>query len=552
MTAEWVRSHNEAAFRSMGAAAAELSGQGLDGGGIAIGLVDYGFDVLHPSLQERDGRTSRLRSLWDQNKPGSPGHHDGAAIGRWIQAAVASGSRASATADYDPHANYYDPHGPRGGAHGTAMASIAAGTPCNGPTGLGLATASRLYAVQLGLLDPGWKEVDASGRPTWLDWPVCAGRPFEGWRSYDAAPCLVAALDHLAEAAAAAGEAMLIVNLSIGAWAGAHDGASAVELKIAELIERGQRGPGPVIAVVACAGNAGADEGHFEAELPAGGERAFAWHMGTGDPTPNKLEIWYRATHPLAVELVPPGGALSALKIESDTTVPLELAGRRIGIADHRRHVRGDLAAVRFVIHPPLIAAGAPPEGSGEIAWSLRCRAPADVGCRLHAWLERDDGIVERSWLEPSQPGSTLSCLAAAAGAIVVAGYDHHVHDDAGAGRFPPSSIGPLPWADGPRAEVPHLAAPAHRIRGACSGADGFTETSGTSAAAALASGALAVVAGAALRRAAANGEAPRRRLLAAVEAFRRNGLGEGERRWSPVLGSGPIQLGRILREVTA
>src|SRR5215475_5603654 len=54
---------NEAALRQMGM---PPPASGLDGRGIVIGFIDYGFDILHPALSDASGLT-RFDALLDQN-----------------------------------------------------------------------------------------------------------------------------------------------------------------------------------------------------------------------------------------------------------------------------------------------------------------------------------------------------------------------------------------------------------------------------------------------------------------------------------------------------
>ena len=55
---------------------------GLDGRGVAIGFVDYGFDILHPCFRDLASGRSRFRYLWDQN---SGREFDGDEIGEVLR-----------------------------------------------------------------------------------------------------------------------------------------------------------------------------------------------------------------------------------------------------------------------------------------------------------------------------------------------------------------------------------------------------------------------------------------------------------------------------------
>src|SRR5207247_1720535 len=103
-----------------------LPGQpaGVDGRGVIVGVVDYGFDFVHPAFRNADG-TTRLLSLWDQKATGSE-PPAGYSYGRELTAAdinIAFGQQ-------DPYSavRYW----PDPGSHGTHVSSIAAGSGGNG------------------------------------------------------------------------------------------------------------------------------------------------------------------------------------------------------------------------------------------------------------------------------------------------------------------------------------------------------------------------------------------------------------------------------------
>jgi hypothetical protein len=485
---------NESLLRQIGLS--ECDGR-IVGRGIAIGFADWGFDLAHPCLMDASGRHSRFLSVWDQNRGDGSDLRRKEIDVRLAVAAVAQ-SRDGIDAALDPHANYCWPQIPEEGAHGTLMASIAAGTPYAGFRGV--AIGAELIGVQLAMQDSHWKEVDASGQPTWRDWCPTSQTNWDGWRSYDEQPQLVAALDYLYARAKASGVGGLVINLSLGASAGAHDGASPVEQRITDLVAQGTvRGELPTVVVVA-AGNAGVDEGHFSAEVLPGRMAELIWRMCIADPTPNKLEIWYRGKGALRVELLLGGAhclssALAQFAIAPGPTVPLIIGGRLAGIGDHKLGVRNGLSCVRVILHPPYFPDAMPRDAFGDVSFRLQFTAPSDEAEAVHvnAWLERDDGLKERSSLSPCHPMGTLGSIALAKGAIAVAGFDHR-ESSTGSALFALSALGPAPWPHLAGQRNPHIAAPGLGIWGAKSKTRGFARTSGTSPAAAIASGAVALM----------------------------------------------------------
>lgn len=538
------QSYNEPILRRMGLPAGKSA---LDGRGVAVGIADWGFDLLHPCLLDGGGNT-RFWSLWDQNRSNAP--LTGAEIDRHIATARRSGSRAVVDGVLDPHANYCWQEIPKEGAHGTLMSSIAAGTAYGGFRGV--APETQLIGVQLAMRDEHWKEVDRQGQPTWRDWSPAQEPVWCGWRSYDEQPQLIAAIQHLHAQAKASGAAGLVVNLSLGAAAGAHDGGSPVERSISEMIQLGECKGGMPTVVVLAAGNAGIDEGHFAGEARPDAPAEFVWRMATADPTPNKLEVWYRGARPVrcALELgeraaSARGAVLAAYDIACGPTVPIVLGGRLAGIADHAFAVRNGLSRVRIILHPPYFPPAMPRDAGSDVVFTVRLSPASAEAVPVNAWLERDDGLRERSSLSPCHPAGTLGSIAMAQGALAVAGFDHREGPTETA-LFALSSVGPAPWPHLSDSGAPHIAAPGLGIWGARSKTEGFARTSGTSAAAALVSGAVALLMQDAVRsaRVIRASEIQDRLLALAVPVERGGGRG-----WGPRYGWGAVNIQSLFGE---
>ncbi|MCS6853469.1 MAG: hypothetical protein NZ523_01755, partial [Elioraea sp.] len=215
---------------------------GLDGAGIAIGVVDFGFRVDHMAFRRQDG-SSRIVALWDQNArgvgpepyeclEGRPFNADygtvyeRSAIGRWL---------AGEAAPYDPTVGYHDPGTLRAGLHGTHVAALAAGSPFAVADALGtrrclsgVAPAADLFLVQLGVAPHDWLD---STPPA----PGCGAPPPP--RSLSDNERLRDAISWLVCRAVAERRPGLVINLSLATHAGAHDGRSMVEAEIDSLIE---------------------------------------------------------------------------------------------------------------------------------------------------------------------------------------------------------------------------------------------------------------------------------------------------------------------------
>lgn len=503
-----------------------------DGAGIVICVIDYGFDLCHPALRTAVGET-RFAALIDQNGV----RLERAEINRLLRSLDRTGDRGPIDARYDPHTNAFGDHGVAVGAHGTWVASLAAGS--RGPAFTGVAPAATLIGVHLALPERAWREVEADGRPSWQ----CAARQggaalanWSGWRSYEDSRPIAAALWEAFAYARALRPDGIVFNLSLGAWAGSHADGDRIDRTIAAILagvgaavhgvgpdrtgqrgERSERGNRPTIAAVTATGNAGADQGHVAGPLSDSCPLRFVWAFGPVCAGPSKLEIWAEAVGAITVMLRSRSGSGDVSVVLDDTacgTMALATSdGRLVGIAENRGAVRDGLSCVRLILHPSLPTS--PLRTARGCAFDVEVRAGAG-GCRVggegwaHAWIERGGTAQPTAMLLDacgrSLPAtareSSLTSLACAASVISVAGLDQRCD---GATALALSGCGPRPWRrrGGRRCDAwpaPLLAAPAYRLFGARSKTSGYMRGSGTSGAAALVSGAAALAIQAAAR----------------------------------------------------
>lgn len=112
----------------------------LLGQGVLIGLIDTGIDYRHPAFLNADG-TSRILSIWDQsNQSGPPpeGYTYGSEYGKeQINLALLDQNPLSLVPSTDTN------------GHGTAMASIIAGSPNLDQSFVGIVPKSELLVVKL-------------------------------------------------------------------------------------------------------------------------------------------------------------------------------------------------------------------------------------------------------------------------------------------------------------------------------------------------------------------------------------------------------------------
>ncbi len=526
----------------------------LDGRGIVICFLDYGFDILHPAFRRASSET-RFAALIDPANDVHPAHR----INQALRTATNEDDRAPADRLYDPHDNYFG-SGVQIGAHGSWVAAIAAGSRTR--QFRGVAPAATLIGAHLDLPDSGWRETAAFGWRQGRDNDLSDLCNWSGWRSYEDNGAIVAALKACLEQALALRPAGIVFNLSIGAWAGAHDDLSAVNQTIKAIVEHCHLPGMPMIAFVVGTGNAGDERGHFETTIRAAERVAFDWSVSANAAASSKLEIWTDWPGDLALELACLSDrhqVMLRVVTAHPGPSPITLDGTVVGVGECARNVRGGLSCLRLLLDAKALNHSSNAGSDHHFEVSLSTDRGSDYDARpgrthrLHAWLERNCTEGATAWLSPAVATSTLTPLACAPSAISVAGLDNL---SGGPSVLGMSGQGPAPWhaassaiadvgrwsvVDGVagndhRHRAPTLAAPAAGLWGARSKTAGYMRGSGTSGAAAMASGAVAL----AMQAAAIRGERADRRQLTTM-LLGPDDRARSERHWRPDIGYGPL-----------
>jgi len=180
--------------------------QAYDGTGVTFGLVDTGIDWSHPDFKDSTTNKTRIKWIWDQNKPLAPNTPQPYNYGQeWDNTKIDSG--------FCTHDDTYEM------GHGTKVAGIAAGNGNTNTIYKGHAPKADIICVAL--------DFNATG------------------------PVVLDGINYLVTKANAIGQPF-VLNLSIGDYFGSHDGkdlqAQAIDALFANV---------PGRSVVAAAGNAG-------------------------------------------------------------------------------------------------------------------------------------------------------------------------------------------------------------------------------------------------------------------------------------------------------
>jgi endonuclease G len=428
-----------------------------------VAIIDDGIDVLHEAFLDDTGQ-SRIVAIWDQRDAGGP-PPAGFTFGRYYSREDVAGFVESKAVPASLGRNK--------GGHGTHVASIAAGRAVGKFAG-GLAPGAQLVIV-----------ISSSDQPT----------------GYSDAH--LSALKFI-DAVATERGLPVVVNVSQGMNAGAHDGRSALELGF-EHFSDGGRMPGRV--VVKSAGNERSRAGHAEVSLLTGAVEMLDWECDPAPFTRPRFELWWRSANKYGFRLLeplpsaqwrkpppagaPPRGASAAINRSNP-----EVEGKFKGKGSYRmsfvpRHPDNGDSVLKVDVS----------NGMSQIApvfWTLEITAQkVSEQDDIHAWIEREGPPSSRFLNHASEkmtltvPGTAYSVITVGA---IVAG------DPIMVGVA--SSYGPT--RDDRR--KPEVVAPGINITAACGEtADDVTEMSGTSMAAPHVAGAVALV----LSKAARSGRTP-------------------------------------------
>ena len=230
-----------------------------------VAIIDDGIDVLHEAFLDSDGR-SRIVGIWDQTDPDiSPDNPAGVGFGHF--------HTADDIARY-LHKQKVPESLSRNGSHGTHVASIAAGRRCGTFAG-GVAPEARLLVV-----------ISNADEPTGYSTAHLAALAFIDQQATE----LVLPV---------------VVNVSQGMNAGAHDGKSPLERTFDGFSDSGQK-PGRI--VVKSAGNERSRRGHAKLTVPPGGADDLRWRCPPGPVREVHLELWWDSANRYRFQFRSPTG----------------------------------------------------------------------------------------------------------------------------------------------------------------------------------------------------------------------------------------------------
>ncbi len=398
---------------------------GLTGQGVAVGVIDFGFDFTLDDFRNPDGST-RIAFLWDQGLRPETGEVSPARFGYGVEY-----DRAALDDALGSSGDAFDAirHRPGAKSHGTHVTGTAAGngrtSDADFPTDtfVGAAPEATLILVQPDARDAAGSFTDSV---------------------------------HVAEAIAYVFEKAdelglpCVINMSLGQNGGSHDGESIVERAINRLLER------PGRAMVVAAGNEHTWRGHAGGNLAQGDTRTLRWRFGGGLPlasggqlppgfgdfTPNELEIWYSSRDVFRIRIRDPLGNESDIVDPDNTEIHNFPSGDTAFIDSERFTVlNGD---ARIYIE---LSAGNDKLTEGD--WEVEIESAETRDGRFDAWIERDarrgfNNFADQSFFVGTDfdGQKTLGTPATTRRGIAVANYDHRTQTPADSSSRGPTRNG--------------------------------------------------------------------------------------------------------------
>ena len=416
----------------------------LFGMGVLIGIIDTGVDYTHPAFKRSDN-TSRIVSIWDQTiQDGYP--PEGFTYGTEYDNQILN--LALRTEEPLTIVPSTDTNG-----HGTAIASIAAGSPDPENSFTGVVPQSQLVVVKL-------KEAKQNLRRIFSvpEGVVC-------FQETD----IILGIRYVLNVAQRLRRPIVIL-IAVGSSMSGHEGVGATSSYIDFLSQLSH------VNVVVSAGNEGNKNRHFYGNVRAAPYvQEFELKISQNDPL-FSFQIWPDIQARLAVQIIAPTGEMTSLIYPSIGTCvnhqfvfsQTEMWVNNILLEEENG---SQLILIRFL-------------NASEGIWRVRVNGIDQAPFSYNSWLPSGDMISNETFFLLSTPETTITAPGNADHVLTVTAYDQVTGS-----IIIDSSRG---YTRGGRVK-PDVAAPGSMVPCAVPGG-GYASLTGTGAAAAHASGAVAMV----------------------------------------------------------
>ena len=424
--------------------AQENSFTNLTGQGIIIGIIDTGIDYLHPAFIHQD-KTTRILRIWDQTIQNGPPPENFTFGTEYTRASI---NNALLQADPFLTVPSKDLNG-----HGTAIASIIAGTPDEKQSFSSIVRNSELAVVKL-------KEAKASLKNIFFvpENELC-------FQESD----IILGIRYLSDLGRRL-RRPIVICIGLGSSQGSHDGRNFLSNHIERLVLQ------PEVDVSISAGNEGNNGRHyFGGAHSAPYMNDFQLNIGKNGGE-FAMEIWPFSPGRLSIEISSPNHESTPFIFPSFNRC--------------KKFVFQNSQSVVWVNNMAF------EQGSGEQMillrfedpmpgiWYFRVQSAENEPFSFHSWLPSGNLLPDSTFFLSSNPNTTITSPGNTRNALTVAAYNQlngNILNESGRGYTRSGLV------------KPDLAAPGYQIP--CALPDGkYGTLTGTGAAAANAAGAVAMV----------------------------------------------------------
>lgn len=346
------------------------------GKGVLVGIIDFGCDFAHQNFIDKTGKT-RLLKFWDQT---AATNGNGVPYGK-LHTATEINNALKNKKPYDALGMSLTT-----GSHGTHVMDIAAGNG-RGSGAPGVAPAAELLFVQLSTSNIPWDGPDVVGK------------------NFGDSVNLIEAIRYIFDQA---GKKPCVINISLGTNGGPHDGSTLVEKAIDGMLQEK-----PNRAVVIAASNSHDDGIHASGNVPAKGSFDLSWLVDGNDFTENEMELWYKGTDQLSVELIDPTGKSLGIVEPNETGQIKDTTGHLQMVITNRLHDPNN--------NDNVINVWLKERNTGN--WTVRLINHTAKATHFHAWIERDDS-GQSVFGGQRDDSHTLGSISCGHKSIAVASYD--------------------------------------------------------------------------------------------------------------------------------
>ncbi len=422
------------------------TGLSLYGQGVLIGFVDTGIKYDHEVFLNLDGST-RILSIWDQTIfSGYP--PTGFTFGtEYDKTAINKALLSSEPLSVVPTTDTI--------GHGTMLAGIAAGNIMNYHNFSGIAPKAEIIAVKLPLAKKYNRKIFGIGQNV-----IC----------YQETNILLG-IEYIKSVATQL-KRPYIVCIGMGSSQGNHDGHNATENYLNNLSTV------PRTGICIAAGNEGNTRRHYHGNFTLK-ENTNKIELRIGEMDKNfSMEIWQNATNRLMVEIISPKGEkvksiIPRLSECREYNFILETSKIYINNIIVEQETGEQLILIRF-------------EDALSGIWIIQVVNMDSYISKFNAWLPAGDIISENTFFLKSDPENTITSPATARNPVTVTAYDqfnNSIMAESSRGFNTNGTVKPDVAAPGFRLSCPTIY-----------GTDTYGTATGTSAAAAHATGVSAMI----------------------------------------------------------